>query len=449
MNRRVLMIYDRFPPFNVSGTARAFHFAKHLPEFGWHPVVLSGQPLPDEPHDTAPLAELGPEVTVLRAGAWLTPRKDRLARWLNRQRLRLRTAASPEPPPGPSRNAEGGASPSKRVFRRDSWAWRATGLPLWAIESHLDWAPPALLEVLRRPEGRAVDVVWVSSPHVRNLFVGEALSHLLRRPLVVDLRDPWTYGSLWFPRGRWVEAVEVARARRLLSHAARVVVTSPLTRVEMERRFPDARFATITNGFASDESITPLRDVALDRCLFRYVGVLNERRTPDTLLKGLALACEDPELRKTVHLEFVGEMAGHEHKLQQFGLGDVTSYRHRVSQHESLRLMRGSDVNVVLQTISDGQDVIAGKTFEYLAAHKPIVAVVSPAGGDAWLLGQVGGAHIAAHSSPEQIAKAIRAAYDDFMRGSGAPAPERLAPFSRRELAKSLAKLLNEVVSEP
>src|SRR6187399_401785 len=278
MTHRLLMVYDRFPPFNVSGTARAFHFAKNLPAFGWNPIVLSGQPGPGDAQDPTLLDLLPAEVRILRAAPLLGPGKDQLARWFNRKRSTGQASGMPRP----ARSSE-----SRRVFRQGSLAWRATGLPMWALESHLDWAPPALVRALADSEARQVDLVWVSAPHVRNLFVGETLSRILNKPLVVDLRDPWTYGSLWLPRGRMVARVERARATRLLSRAARVVVTSPLTQREMERRFPEARFVTITNGFSTDESVTPQRGVRPGKCLFRYVGVLNERRRPDPLLEGL------------------------------------------------------------------------------------------------------------------------------------------------------------------
>ena len=442
MKHSVLMVYDRFPPFNVSGTARVFHFAKNLPTFGWTPVVLSGQPGPDEPLDQTPLDLLPPEVRVLRTRSWLTPGKDRLARWFNRKRSSARAARAPAPQPAPRGPA------SRRVFERGSPAWRLTGLPLWLLEWHLDWAPPAIARALRDPKVRRSDVVWVSAPHVRNLVVGEALSRLLNKPLVVDLRDPWTYGSLWQPRGRWVARAESSSATRILSRAARVVVTSPLTEQQMQQRFPEARFVTITNGFTADDSITPLRETAPDKCLFRYIGVLNERRKPDALLEGLAIACRTPGLRAKIHLEFVGGMAGHEASIARFDLGDIVTSRGRVPFDESLRLMRGSDVNVVLQTISEGQDVIAGKTFEYLAAGKPILGVVAERGGDAWLLGRIGGTQLAPYDQPERIAAAIQASLRDFEAGARGPERERLAAFERERLTGTLAELLDQVRME-
>src|SRR5690606_23917902 len=208
----------------------------------------------------------------------------------------------------------------------------------------------------------------------------------------------------------------------------------------------DARFVTITNGFSPDEQATPLREFPEHQCLFRYVGVLNDRRTPRTLLEGLALACRNPALRSRVHLEFVGPMAGHEALIEQLALGDVVSTRGAVSQHDSLRLMRGSDVNVVLQTISDGQDVISGKTFEYLAAGKPIVAVVAPKGGDAWLLEQVGGAEIASYDDVPKIAAAIQKCFENFTAGAAPASHAKRLPFERKELTHQLAGLFDEVL---
>ena len=440
MKHSVLMVYDRFPPFNVSGTARAFHFAKNLPFFGWTPVVLTGQPGPGDARDHGPLDLLPPEVRVLRARPWLTPGKDQLARWLNRKRSSVRSARVNAAPAAPGMG-------SRRVFSPGSRAWRMTGLPMWLLEWHLDWAPAALSRAIQDRDVRRADLIWVSAPHVKNLFVGEMLSRVLNKPLVVDLRDPWTYGSLWQPRGRWVARIERARAAQILQRASRVVVTSPLTQAQMEQRFPQAHFVTITNGFTRDDTIAPLREIAQGKCLFRYVGVLNERRKPDPLLEGWALACRNTALRSKIHLEFVGGMAGHERSIARLGLEDVVTVRDRVTFEDSLRLMRGSDVNVVLQTISEGQDVIAGKTFEYLAAGKPILGVVSEQGGDAWLLNQVGGAHLAHYDAPERIAAAIEACVRDVDRGARGLEPERLAAFERRTLAGSLARLMDDVLA--
>src|SRR4029450_10963215 len=86
----------------------------------------------------------------------------------------------------------------------------------WLIYWHLDWLPPAFVRGLEVGWKRQVKLVWVTAPHVRNLLLGYALSRARHRPVVVDLRDPWTYGSLWKPASRVAEAIERAWSRTIL-----------------------------------------------------------------------------------------------------------------------------------------------------------------------------------------------------------------------------------------
>jgi hypothetical protein len=173
--RRILMVYDRFVPFNVSGTPRVFHFAKELPKLGYLPTVLS-TPVPDGfPRDDAPLAELPPEIEIVRTAPWL--------------KRATRSSAG-----------GGGAHPQKKSTR--ARLKDAAGVLGWAAEWYGDWLPPALRAGLKAIKAQRLELVWVSAPHIRNLAVGYALAERAALPLVVDLRDPWTYGSLWQPRDR-------------------------------------------------------------------------------------------------------------------------------------------------------------------------------------------------------------------------------------------------------
>lgn len=55
---KVLMVYEKFPPYNLSGSARPFRFAKHLRALGYPTHVIGGK-VPDEhDRDDQPLAEL-------------------------------------------------------------------------------------------------------------------------------------------------------------------------------------------------------------------------------------------------------------------------------------------------------------------------------------------------------------------------------------------------------
>lgn len=431
MTRSVLMVSEKFPPFNVSASARPFYFAKYLPEFGYRPLVVASTVLGSDERDDALLAELPPEVRVVRTPRLLSP----VVRGLRGLRRRGSNDAAPRDA------APKGGGPSS------VWSRGVRDLG-WLTHWELDWSALATVGGYLAAQRAEPDIVWGTGPHFRNYVVAYRLAEWLDKPLVIDLRDPWTYGSLWNPRTPEIAAAERRWAARVLQRAAKIVFTSPLTSAEMQRRFPEVpreRFEVLTNGF-DDAPVAPLRDVAADRCLFRYVGMLNERRHPDPLIQGFARAAEDPEFGARAVLEFIGSASGHEVKRALAPQCDVR-FRGHVSRAESVRHMFGSDVNVLLQTISEGQDVISGKAFDYLHAKKPILAVVDEAGGDAWLVRETGAGHIASYRDVDAIARALGALFRAYREGGGKLPDVDVRRFTRRGIAERLARLLDDVVT--
>ena len=81
--KKVLMISYVFPPINRSGSQRPFYFAKHLPEFGYRPIVITAERGEMSDVDTKPLLELSdcckivsirklsPHDWVLKVRRWL------------------------------------------------------------------------------------------------------------------------------------------------------------------------------------------------------------------------------------------------------------------------------------------------------------------------------------------------------------------------------------------
>jgi len=456
--RRVLMISVTFPPFNVSGSQRAFQFAKYLPEYGYLPSVVSLEPEPTDPVDPSRLEQLDVRVRLERVDG-LRPKLMPLLRALrallqpmfgSMRAVGAEPADGPKPAVAPTTEPRGSNEPtfpseSEPLLMR---MWKTLA---WFFHFHLDLAVPILQRVAKINWRDPVDLVWVTSPSSRSLVVGYWASRLLRKPLVVDIRDPWTYGSLWSPFSRLTAACEKAWARTILTAASRTVFTSPLTMAAMQQRYPGAAAAkmrTITNGHTGEVDISPLRSAPEDKCLMSYTGSLNPRRCPDVLLDALQRVSRNPEVAKDLRLQFVGGMAGHESKIAAHGVQEQVLDVGQVSHNESLRYMRGADVNLLLQTITAGQDVIAGKTFEYLAARKPIIGVVAPDGGDAWLLRETGGGSVVAFNDPCAVADEMLRLWKLWKSGmlADSVAHVDMEAYSMRRLTGDLVKLLDEAV---
>jgi glycosyltransferase involved in cell wall biosynthesis len=442
--RPVLMIAEKFPPHAVSGAIRPFFFARHLPEFGYRPIVLTSPLLPGDRSDLEMLSALPAEVEVVSA-----------FRTLVAARAALTGSAVPaaKQPRGTPLTPARGDRTTARPSLRDRAASRLATIgrtAAWLTYWHLDWLPSAFARGVRLARRRGAQLVWVTAPHMKNLILGYAIARALNLKLVVDLRDPWTYGGLWQPISSLAENVERGWARRILGAASRIIFTSPLTQRQMEARFPAARgkCTTITNGYSADEAaIEPLRDAPSGKFLLRHIGTLNRRRTPDVLLQALQWAVDrQPALQSDILLEFVGEMGGNEARIADFEIASCVSVRGPVSRADSLALMRGADANVLLQTVSSGSDVIAGKTFDYLASERPVLAAVDPSGGDAWLLERFEGVAMSHCSDVPALAGAIAALHARWRVGTLPTVEGNLAAYERRHLSQLLARELDDVV---
>jgi hypothetical protein len=397
--KNVLMIAYDFPPANASGAWRPFFFARHLPAFGYRPLIVtqSGFLSARRPRDHAPPHQLDPCCRIIRV----------------------------RPP-----RSEGGRPGESRAPRR--------GLGALTI-----------LAGLRFLHRYGYDLIWATGPPWSALSMGYRLSALTGKPLVADIRDPWTYGLLWNKLGIEQRRRQRWWQRHVLHRARRIIYTSPLT-AEIMRETDGAevadRIGVITNGFA--RKTRPGRARASSECVFAYVGKLERGiRDPSVLLAAFDLACRDEAFAGTARLQLVGPALGFDAQLGATRTGQIEVVG-RVSYDESLRYMRRADVLVLFQTIRGvGADVIGGKAYEYLAARRPVLGVVPEDGGDAWLLEQTQVGHITGNSDPRRIADGFLHYWRLWKRGRLLEATHggNIDPFRRRHLARSLAQVFDQV----
>ncbi|MBN1506423.1 MAG: glycosyltransferase [Sedimentisphaerales bacterium] len=295
------------------------------------------------------------------------------------------------------------------------------------------------------------DLIWATGDPWNSLMAGWWLSKLTGKPLVADFRDPWTYGVLWSPRDEqealWNERWE----RRIVAHASRTVFTSPLTSDIMAQKYGPligGHFVTITNGFDDATPVTATYE-SNDKCVFRFVGSLGGNREPSALFKAIVQARTDPGFLRDARFEFVGRMNKYEAEVERFGLSDMVQYVGMVGYDASRSYMQTADVLILLQTMSGGEDCISGKAFEYLAARRPVLAIVPENGGDAWLIRSTCSGTVTGLSSSKVVAEELLRYWRQW-RDKGRVDPPRsqgVQQYSRRNTSRQLAKLFDEVLN--
>jgi len=235
---RVLFLAYFFPPLGGGGTQRSVGFARHLPTFGYEPVVVTG------PAD---------------AGERWAPADPTLAARLPRD-LEIHRVSGPVPREG---------THARRVRRA-----LGVGPPFagW-------WQAGAVATGLRAAAG-GVDVIYASMSPFETAEAAAELSRRLRVPWVADLRDPWALDEMQAYATGVHRRLDERRMRWVLGDAAAIVMNTADAAAALRARFPELAgipIRTIPNGYDADDFAgwPPVGDA--ERFRIVHTGALHTR----------------------------------------------------------------------------------------------------------------------------------------------------------------------------
>jgi glycosyltransferase involved in cell wall biosynthesis len=426
---RVLIVAFYFPPAGGGGVQRVLKLCRHLPELGIEVDVLA----PDDPKwgavDPGLAAEIPAATTVHRA--------------------RYRGPSHAETPAARLAAAHGFGGLGVRA----ALLGRRVLLP----DPEIAWFPDALRAGTRIVRERGIDVVLSSSPPNSAHVIAAAIARRTGVPLVADFRDSWLANPHRRYERRSVRAkrsVEARIARRALRRVAAISAVTPSIAEEAAELAPTGTpVRVIANGCDFDE-FEGLAYVRGERMRIVHAGSFFGRRTPRPFLTALASLLEQrPELRGRVQAAFLGELRPADRTWAlALGLGDALALEGFQPHARAIAAMRAADVLLLLVPRAGGRGlhVVSGKVYEYLAAERPILALVPPEGDAAALLRDTGSAWIADPDDERAIGAALAAAvaaWEADRLGERRLSPASRERLDRRTRARELADVLRAAVS--
>jgi glycosyltransferase involved in cell wall biosynthesis len=414
---KVLLVTMYFPPAGGGGVQRPLKFAQYLPTLGIETHVLA----PDDPKWVHGDPELRiPTQAWVHRARYVGPRARKPA-----EELRQAT-------PGLERALVHAQVTARRLLLPDaSVTWNLTAIP-------------AAVRIVRR-EG--IDAVITTSPPGSIHLVGAAVQKATGARWIADLRDPLIAfqhrrADTTATRARQATAEQVARlvARR----ADAITCVSEAIADEVRGLGARGIVRTIANGCDFDD-FAGLEYTPGTRFRITHTGGFFGRRDPRPFLQAFRDADLDAVAR------FVGDFRSSDREwAESLGLGDRLELVDYVPRAESLRLQRDSEALLLLVPDADGRGkgVLSGKVFEYLAAGRPILAVVPPDGAAAELIRETGAGVVVAPDDVDGIRAALVDLHGRFANG-GLPAVE-LAGADRDRLSRGarveeLAEILREL----
>jgi glycosyltransferase involved in cell wall biosynthesis len=237
--------------------------------------------------------------------------------------------------------------------------------------------------------------------------------------------------------------------RRVVTSAERTIcVELPVAEDFRARLGVDAAF--VPNGWDPDLA-EGLDDVSLpefdgERVLLVHTGKLSGGwgRDPAPLLEALRrLQAESPETAERLQLVLAGRLDRDERELiESFALGDLVRHVGELSRPQSLALQRRADVLVLITAPSLVWE-LPGKFFEYIGAHRPVLALA--AGNECERLVHETNTGITVRPDDvDAIARALRVvASGEVFRGF---APHRLEQFTYPAPAEAFLEAMESAI---
>lgn len=369
--KKILFVAYHFPPAGGGGVQRSLKFVKYLPESGYLPIVLTIE-APDDrrwtPKDQALLDEVPAGVEIHRVSipdeVHVPGKLERAARELVGMRSRF------------------GRSWMERVIE--------TGTRIVEEEK------PDLIFVTMSPFDGA-----------------DACAEISRRtgvPWVADLRDPWALDEFQLHRTRWHRELEKSQMAKSLESAALIIMNTPEAARRVKEQLPRLRanqVVSLTNGYDADDfagEVEPIGGGKFNivhsgyfhaesglverarqrqyRLLGRTIpGVERLPRSHYYLLQAMEQWLEEsPGILDEVRMHCVGVLSKSDQALIDASpakpLFVCSGY---LSHAECLRFVRGADLLFLpMHKMPPGMKagLVPGKTYEYMAAGRPVLATL-------------------------------------------------------------------------
>lgn len=439
--KKILFVAYHFPPAGGGGVQRSLKFVKYLPESGYLPIVLTIE-APDDrrwtPKDQALMDEVPAAVKIHRVTipdeVHVPGKLERAARELLGMRSRF------------------GRTWMDRVIKAGT----------------------------RIAEEEKPDLIFVTmSP-----FDGaDACAEISRRtgiPWVADLRDPWALDEFQLHRTRWHRELEKLQMAKSLESAALIIMNTPESARRVKEALPRLRgskVVSLTNGYdASDFAgeVEPIGGGTFNivhsgyfhaesglverarqrqyRLLGRTVpGVERLPRSHYYLLQAFEQWLKEaPEIVDSIRVHCVGVLSKSDQALinnsPAKALFACSGY---LNHAECLRYVRGADLLFLpMHKMPPGMKagLVPGKTYEYMAAGRPVLATL-PDSDALDFLEQAGTGVFTRPGDVAGLLAALKEQYSNWQSGRSAMGWNAgyVQRFERRNLTVELAGFLAQV----
>jgi glycosyltransferase involved in cell wall biosynthesis len=425
---RPLYITSDFLPNHSGGTVRAIKHTKYFKKAGVETVVFTQQ-----------LANLPPVET-------LNDIKIVRSKPFNVGLLytRLKKALFPKPPGTPKPNTVNAVAGLAKKGRLADLVF----LP----DIDIVWALVGIPKAITAVRQNGIQVILSSGPsHANHILALLLIKRFKQLKWVAEFRDPWITNPfrdkkwpIFEQMDRWLEKVVIQRADA-------IIVTSEKYKLDFLKRYSsinEAKISYVPNGYDSEDFAFLKGLKKTTNPLFTIISTGNyyQKRSLLPFLQAInQLLQRNPDLKDKFLFVSYGKLdVAAQNYIESNPMAQV-KLKGYIAHHDCIREMYKADALLLIPGPGDG--TMPGKTFEYLAARSPILALVDE-GPSKELVETMHAGLVVPTEDIEQIVAALeRLIKVGFELQSEENSRQLLKQYDRAELAHQVISTLKVVCS--
>lgn len=427
--KKALIITYYWPPAGGPGVQRWLKFVKYLKDFDIKPVIY----IPENPHypitDNTLVDEIPKGIKILKQ-----PINEPYG--FSKLFFKKKTQA-----------ISSGVITQKKPSLIEKLMLFVRG-NFFIPDARVGWVKPSVKFLQDYLKENPVDVIITTGPPHSLHLIGMNLKNSTQTPWIADFRDPWT--SIGYHKKlkltKTSQQKHLKLEKEVLQTADRIIVTSPATQKEFEAITPKP-LEVITNGFDVEISTEKVLD---EKFSIAHIGSLLSERNPVSLWKVLSeLIDENSDFNKDFRLKLAGVVSSDVlESIKNLNLSNHLVEMGYLSHKESVALQRKAQVLLLIEIDSpETKAIIPGKIFEYLAAKRPILSVGPEGSVIEEILEQTQAGKFFNSFNENELKTYILELYQKFKSGSLVLNSKNIEQFSRKNLTKKLAEVINNTVS--
>jgi glycosyltransferase involved in cell wall biosynthesis len=424
--KKVLIITYYWPPAGGPGVQRIVKYAKHLPEFGWTPIILTVENPSSPTWDESLLKDISNKAIIY---------KTRTFEPFNFYK-RLTGRSKDENLPKDIIVKK----PNEKFREKISRLIRAN---IFIPDARVGWIPFMVKQGMKIIRSEEPTVIFSTSPPHSVQLGAKKLAQKSGLPWIADFRDPWieAYWESEIQRFSLINRLNKRFEKKVLKSADMVTTVSEGF-VKLFSKKAENDYNVLYHGF---EFINT--DVTkTEKFTILYIGNMSKYQSPLPVLQ--AVQKLSSEIKDKTELIIVGKVyEGFKELTKNYSSIKILTHNY-MPYHKAMEFSRTASLLLLINPLPVyGAELLPVKIYDYLALRKPILAMGSKGGRLEELIIETKSGKIFEQNDVGEISDFIKTEYAkwDKIRYTLLSDDKILDKYRAKENVKKLVELLDSI----